>query len=150
MDLPTRSIESIVALISQPLSLNAAVALPAQRNFADAVYHRLSLCSRRISLTPHHLAPLRAGFIGFYRYLSQLPSLWSRVSDLHLHNLSTGGHECSGSVARVLESLLDRFRFLDELRIKGRSHDILAFFSFLKPENEPSVAHSILLNCYSG
>jgi hypothetical protein len=37
-----------------------------------------------------------------------------------------------------LKSLLDRFRFLDELWIKGRSHDILAFFSSLKPENAPS------------
>jgi hypothetical protein len=143
MDLPTRSIESIVALIPQPLSLNAAVALPTQRNDTDAVYPRLSLCSKQISLTSHRLAPLRAGFIVFYRYLSQLPSLWSRVSDLHRNKLSRGGYECSRSVARVLESLLDRFRFLDELRIKGRSNDILAFFGFLKPENEPSVAQRL-------
>jgi hypothetical protein len=60
--------------------------------------------------------------------------------------LSSGGSKSSQSIACILESLLDRFRLGNELAVKGRRHDVPAFFGLLKSNNDLPLTHRALLH----
>jgi len=60
--------------------------------------------------------------------------------------LPPGRSKSGESIAGILEGLLDCFRLSDELRVKGRRHDIPAFLSLLKSKDDLPVTHSVPLH----